>query len=619
MIKPRLVLCSKAINPNLPEDADRTVVSLDALGHDSNVNIKLPDIARVLSRTVPRRMMDLIELAAYVYTADAATRRGADWRGGEEPWARDLKFVIPIRDVEFWNRADVKASLVRLLTYLSDDKYDFEFPPLTQVREVQEYLELANTDWPVTTVPRVIMFSGGLDSLAGALESAALGEPLVLVSHRSVAQIMKRQADLVNRIRELFPTLPLLHVPVWINKANPLGHEPTQRTRSFLFGALGACTAKMVSASGVRFFENGVVSLNLPVADEVLRARASRTTNPHSLKLLAEFLSLVTESSMIVDNPYLYLTKAEVIGKIVDTGGADLIGLSVSCAHTMFKSVGKQHCGRCSQCIDRRTSVLAGGYEDLDPPSDYVIDVFTGRRTEFTEQTMAVHFIRHATELSSMTAEQFAATFNVELGRAVRAEPDASLAVSRIYEMHQRYARDVITVTSNQLSAHSRGLVDGSLDPLSLLGLVALGEHKQEMWERYAKRIGDALEAGIPSACKSVKPADEPQLQEIAEGILRAAGEALDREFPFLQWSSVKTKPDFSDDSVDLLVELKYVRKRSDIRPITEDVSADITKYGDGRKRTLFVIYDPHHLIPDDREFAEEILRRPTMHVRFIR
>lgn len=619
MIKPRLVLCSKAANQNLPEDADRVVVSLDALGHDNNVTIKLPDIARVLSRTVPKRMVDLLEVAAYVYTADSATRRGTDWRGPEEPWARDLKFVIPVRDVEFWNRPEVKSSLICLLTYLSDDRYDFEFPELTQGREVQEYLELANTDWPVTSVPRVIMFSGGLDSLAGALESAALSDPLVLVSHRSVAQISKRQADLVSRIRTQFPSVPLLHIPVWINKANPLGHEPTQRTRSFLFGALGACIAEMVSADGVRFFENGIVSLNLPVADEVLRARASRTTNPQSLRLLADFLSLVAESKPIVDNPYLFLTKAEVVSRIVDTGGADLIALSVSCAHTRFKAVGRQHCGRCSQCIDRRTSVLARGYEDLDPSSDYVIDAFTGRRTELTDQTMAVHFVRHARELASMNAEQFAAAFNVELSRAVRSEPNSSLAVSRIYEMHQRYAHDVMRVVGNQMSVHAAELVDGSLDPLSLLGLVALGEHKQEMWQRYAQRIGDALEAGIPSACKSVKPTNEPRLQEIAEGILRGAGEELDREFPFLRWSSVRTKPDFSNDAINFWVELKYVRKKSDIRQITENISADITKYGDGGKRTLFVIYDPKHLIPDDQEFAEEILRRPTMHVRFIR
>lgn len=618
MIKPRLLLCSGAADPRLPEDSHRIITRLDALGNDSNVNIKLPDIARVLSRTVPKRMVDLLEIAAYVYTADSATRRGTEWTGGEEPWARDLKFIIPVRDVEFWKRPDVDSSLIRLLTYLSDDRYSFEFRPLEQDREVQGYLELANTDWPVKTVPRVVMFSGGLDSLAGALEAAATGEPLVLVSHRPVAQISQRQSDLVRKIKIRFPRSPLLHIPVWVNKANPLGHEPTQRTRSFLFGALGACVAEMVSAAGVRFYENGVVSLNLPVADEVLRARASRTTNPHTLRLIADFLSLVANTTVIVDNPFLYLTKAEVIAKIVDLGCEDTIGLSVSCAHTMFKTIGQQHCGRCSQCIDRRTSVLAAGYESLDPPTDYVIDVFTGRRIELADQTMAVHFVRHATELASMTPEQFAGSFNVELSRAVRGEPNSSLAVSRIYEMHQRYANDVMKVVGNQLSLRSTGLVDGSLDPLSLLGLIAGGEHKQEMWQRYSQRIGDVLQAGIPSACKTVKPKNEPQLQEIAEGILKGHVE-LQREFPFLQWSAVSTKPDFSMDEIDFWVELKYVRKKTDIRQITEDIAADITKYGDGQQRALFVVYDPRHLISDDDEFAEEIIRRPTMRVRFIR
>jgi len=619
MINPRLVLCSNATNPALPEDEHRTVLTLDALGHDPNVTIKVPDLARALSRVVPDRLVDLLEIAAYVYTADSATRRGTDWSRAEEPWGRDLKFIIPVRDVAFWNNETVKGDLIRLLNYLSDDDYQFDFPRLTQGRPVQGYLELANTDWKVDKVSHVLMFSGGLDSLAGALESASRQEPLVLVSHRSVGQISQRQADLVEEIRRRFPKLPLLHVPVWINKANPFGHEPTQRSRSFLFGSLGACVAAMVGGDGIRFYENGVVSLNLPVADEVVRARASRTTNPQTLRLLAEFFSLVVNRTLIVDNPFAFQTKRQIIERIAILGCTDLIGLTVSCAHTMFKSKGQQHCGRCSQCIDRRTAVLAGGYQAYDPSTDYVIDVFTGGRAGLTDQNIAIHYVRHATELIAMSPDQFAQSFNLELSRAVRGDPNSSKAVTAIHDMHQRYARDVSDVVSAQFRDHSEEVVTGSLHPLSLLGLVAKREHKQEMWDRYASRIGSILAAGIPLACKSEKPKNETRLQEIAEGILKGHDDDLEREFPFLRWSSGSTKPDFSKAGTDFWIELKYVRKKSDIRRITEEIAADITKYGDGGKHVCFVVYDPTHLIPDDRRFAEEILRRPTMHVRIVR
>jgi hypothetical protein len=95
-----------------------------------------------------------------------------------------------------------------------------------------------------------------------------------------------RQRRLFSELKKEFPD-QLIHIPVWINKSEKLGRrEPTQRTRSFLYSALGAVVAHSVRAGGVQFFENGIVSLNLPVADEAIRARGSRTTHPVALQSL---------------------------------------------------------------------------------------------------------------------------------------------------------------------------------------------------------------------------------------------------------------------------------------------------------------------------------------------
>jgi hypothetical protein len=108
----------------------------------------------------------------------------------------------------------------------------------------------------------------------------------------------------------------MIHVPVWVNKDENNGREPTQRTRSFLYASLGVIVAVSVRAAGVRFFENGVVSLNLLVADEVTRSRASRTTHPMALNLFGAFFSMVLERQLVVDNPFLLKTKAEVVSLI---------------------------------------------------------------------------------------------------------------------------------------------------------------------------------------------------------------------------------------------------------------------------------------------------------------
>jgi hypothetical protein len=94
----------------------------------------------------------------------------------------------------------------------------------------------------------------------------------------------------------------------------------------------------MLDAGGVSFYENGVVSLNLPVADEVLQARASRTTHPLALDLFSQFYSKVVDRHFVVDNPYLHKTKKEVVEIISNNDCGELIQSTCSCAHNMFKS-----------------------------------------------------------------------------------------------------------------------------------------------------------------------------------------------------------------------------------------------------------------------------------------
>lgn len=127
------------------------------------------------------------------------------------------------------------------------------------------------------------------------------------------------------------------------------------------------------------------------------------------------------------------------------------------------------------------------------------------------------------------------------------------------------------------------------------------------------------LRDGLPVAYKTKRPATEPLLQELCDAIFVSNGERMKREFPFMRWSSVLTKPDWSVEALELVVELKYIRKRSDIRPISEAIAADVTKYGDSGKRMLFAVYDPTHLIVDEEEFASEVRHRPNAMLEMIR
>ena len=495
MIAARLFACSGAkIAAADPVAAGRQCIELDSIGNKANVHIRFENVARVFHQDLSPRLVDLLEIASYVYGADCATSRGKGWTDDEstEPWGRDFAFVIPVREPGFWNSAGISSLMTEVLSFLSNDKYSFTFVPLEHDRSYQQqYFEFGDLEeWPFHGAERVLMFSGGLDSLAGAVETARGGAKLVLVSHRPVSTLDSRQKKLFSELRKEFPD-QVIHIPVWINKAESLGRrEPTQRTRSFLFSALGAVVAQSVQAGGVRFFENGIVSLNLPVADEVLRARASRTTHPVALQLLKSLCSAVTARDFAVDNPYLFKTKTDVVTILSTHKAAHLIPHTCSCAHSMFKRKTQGHCGRCSQCIDRRFAITAAGLLAYDSEADYVSDVFVGPRKGGPEKNMAVDYARHGIELWRRSESELATLFNAELTRAVRYEPKRSEAAEKLISMHKRHGEVVTQVLQQKIVENAAKLVEGAIDDTSMLALV-IGKEHLEHQSQLAAEPGD--------------------------------------------------------------------------------------------------------------------------------
>jgi len=480
MIAPRLFLCSGAkIAPRDPIAAGRQQVELESIGRGANVNIRFENVARVFNQNLSPRLVDLLEVGSYVYSADCSTRRGEQWTDEKstEPWGRDFAFVIPVREPDFWSSSEISSLLAEVLSFLSNDKYTFAFVRLDHDRSQQEYFEFGEPeDWAFHSPERVLMFSGGLDSLAGAVETARSGGRLVLVSHRPVSTLSSRQQKLFSQLQTEFPN-QLIHVPVWINKDERFGQEPTQRTRSFLYAALGTVVAESVQAGGVRFFENGIVSLNLPVADEALRARASRTTHPVALHLLKSLCSAVTGRDFAVDNPYLFKTKTDVVMSLSANQAAHLIPYTCSCAHLMFKSKTQWHCGSCSQCIDRRFAIAAAGLLAYDADEDYVIDVFVGPRKDGPEKSMAIDFVRNGIELSRLSESELASRFSAELSRAVRHAPKRGEVAERLISMHKRHGEVVNRVLQEKIAEQSEKLVRGTMDDSSLLALVIGKRH----------------------------------------------------------------------------------------------------------------------------------------------
>lgn len=492
----------KAIDPAW---SGRHQIALDAIGDSHNVNIRFEDVARKFRQNISPRLMDFLEIASYVFTADCSTLRG-EWTDAkrQEPWGRDLAFLIAVREPEFWETPRVKSVMQDVLRFLSDDTYSFQFVPLEADRRAQTpYFEFHDqNDWPFHNPDRVLMFSGGLDSLAGIVETAASGGKSVLVSHRPVSTLDARQRKLFGELQKKFPG-QLVHVPVWINKDERFGREPTQRTRSFLFSALGTLVAQSIDACGVRFYENGVLSVNLPVAEEVLRARASRTTHPVALHLLSSLAAAVISRELPIDNPFLFKTKTEVVQILSRHDATDLIALTCSCSHLMFQSGQKRHCGGCGQCIDRRFAVAGAGLLAKDPETDYVSDVFIGPRPKQLDRSIAVDYTRDGIDLERRSAAEIASTFNPEIGRAVRYETRRRESAEALIEMHKRHGTIVRQVLAEQVALNAAKLIDRDLEQTSLLAL-AIGQKYLPAGEEIVRAVSDqgSVEKHSPSGAQ---------------------------------------------------------------------------------------------------------------------
>jgi hypothetical protein len=326
------------------------------------------------------------------------------------------------------------------------------------------------------TPDEVILFSGGLDSFAGTVEElVAFGKKVALVSHRSATKLVGAQNYLIQQLRSRFGADRILHVPVWANLKGGLASEPTHRTRSFLFAVLGAVAAQMLDRKRICFFENGVVSLNLPPIGQVVGARATRTTHPQALAGFRRMLSAVLGQFLDISNPYAWMTKSEIIGRIAQNRCGDLIRDTRSCTRVHAMTNLHTHCGSCSQCIDRRFAVLAAGQEREDPTDAYKIDLLLGEREAGPDREMALAFVRSASKLSQMSDVAFFAHFG-ESSRILSftGEPATTVA-GRIIELYRRHAKAVCNVFDDAIKANASKMREGSLRPDCLLSLVVSG------------------------------------------------------------------------------------------------------------------------------------------------
>ena len=325
---------------------------------------------------------DWIEIALAAYFADRVSLRDSR-KYHRERWKRRISLTLPVRQIVFWQRPSIKAQIVELLNFLTDDDWEFHFVSMPE--KDRHYDSQRSLPLPPASTPRVALFSGGLDSFAGTLVSLQ-DDPeatFLLVSCVTNSRQLHNQQSQVGWLNHHLRRLgSLMHQPVTLGfnwgEERDFPQEPTQRTRGFLFLTLGSVAAINAGALKLELFENGIGAINLPYDGSQISAMNTRSVNPITLLMMEGIVTDILGKHFEITNPFLFSTKGEMCASIKNIDLADVIPLTFSCDGFPVHESGKPQCGVCTSCLLRRLSLAAADISEFDPGEGYGMDFFDG-------------------------------------------------------------------------------------------------------------------------------------------------------------------------------------------------------------------------------------------------
>lgn len=342
-------------------ESDETPTRFDLVAYDKvldfGIGAALTDLKA--KHVFPSEVaLDLAVIAAQVYAADTRISRATE---SQDAWTREIRVVVPVSDVARWN-ATVPV-LQRMLNFLTGDRWTLQFRP----RPPRFAQIVPQADLIAPPFTGVSLFSGGLDSLIGAIDELEAKRIPLLVSHAGEPAVSKAQDDCFDHLKTQYAALPFERLRTWMAFPKQLvrnvGSEDSTRGRSFLFFALGVFAGTGLRTNFVMHApENGLIALNVPLDTLRLGALSTRTTHPFYIARWNELLGLLGIPGHI-KNPYWKKTKGEMVRDCSNRVFLEqLVPKTLSCASPTkgrWQGHPTQHCGYCLPCLIRRASLAS--------------------------------------------------------------------------------------------------------------------------------------------------------------------------------------------------------------------------------------------------------------------
>jgi 7-cyano-7-deazaguanine synthase in queuosine biosynthesis len=352
----------------VPTDADTLLLDWFRGTHQQRSTIAATELLAGLAPSAPAR--DLYRLGGAVFCVDKVALRAETADG----WTRELALDAPVAARARWQAA--RPALGEALDFLSGDRWTLRFRGGGDVRG----------ETRVRPPDVVCLFSGGLDSLAGAIDLLEDGRDVVLVGHFDSGFVGGVQDTLARALRRTYRDRVRLRqlrlAPAAPNRlqARPLPEEreTSTRARSFLFIAAGLAIASAFGEDIPLYMpENGFIGINVPLVRSRAGSLSTRTTHPYFIAQLETALAAVGIANPIV-NPFRLQTKGEALagchnGDLLTS----LVDVSISCAHpetARWERLPPSNCGYCFPCLIRRGALHHVG---LDAGASYRHEALT--------------------------------------------------------------------------------------------------------------------------------------------------------------------------------------------------------------------------------------------------
>ena len=323
--------------------------------------------------------VDALVLATHVHAADTRISRTSESQDG---WTREIRLIVPVSDPDRWNVAS--TTFMRLLNFLTGDRWTLGFR--ARPREFSAVARRRPARLASPAFDDLALFSGGLDSLVGAIDALELGRSPLFVSHAGEGATSGAQSTIFAALKDHYSGRAFDRLRLWMNFPKGFvdgsNSEDTTRSRSFLFFALAAFAGSGLDGPVIlKVPENGLIAVNVPLDPLRLGALSTRTTHPFYIARWNEALTILG-MNVRIQNPYWDKTKGEMVRGC--TNGAllrRLTATSLSCSSPVkdrWRGIGTQHCGYCVPCLIRRAALLVGLSPDEDPTT-YTVDNLKAR------------------------------------------------------------------------------------------------------------------------------------------------------------------------------------------------------------------------------------------------